>query len=316
LLRSFGALDRDMTYAGSSRAGYTVPPGGGSQAGTLSGKLDLRGILDSGFWQFQTNFGESWQQAATMLQPTGGMDRIAQAFARSLGETIIYGAEVRALHRHGDAARIVWRDPRSRREQVSDAHLAVITIPLPVLRGLPADFAPHVRTAIAAVDYVPAVKIAFQAERRFWEIDDAIYGGVSWTTRDITQVWYPSAGIHQRKGILVGAYIWSHDLGERFAAMRPAERLEAALIDGGHLHRGYRQQLGRGVSVAWTNVPFSGSGWAEWSSDTRAAHYAELLRGDGPFLFAGEHLSFITGWQEGAVRSAHHVLQQIAARRT
>ena len=69
-------------------------------------------------------------------------------------------------------------------------------------------------------------KIAFQAERRFWELDEAIYGGISWTTRDITQVWYPSAGIHQRKGILVGAYIWSDELGEKFAAMPPAARLE------------------------------------------------------------------------------------------
>ena len=73
----------------------------------------------------------------------------------------------------------------------------------------------------------PAVKVAFQAERRFWELDEAIYGGISWTTRDITQIWYPSAGIHQRKGILVGAYIWSDDLGDEFAAMPPAQRLDA-----------------------------------------------------------------------------------------
>jgi monoamine oxidase len=39
-----------------------------------------------------------------------------------------------------------------------------------------------------------------------------------------------------------------------------------------------------------------------------------LLRGDGPFLFAGEHMSYITGWQEGAVRSAHFVLREIASR--
>jgi monoamine oxidase len=39
-----------------------------------------------------------------------------------------------------------------------------------------------------------------------------------------------------------------------------------------------------------------------------------LLKGDGPYLFAGEHMSFITGWQEGAVRSAHHVMEDIAVR--
>jgi len=184
-----------------------------------------------------------------------------------------------------------------------------------VLREIPNDFAPPVRAAMAAVEHVPAVKVAFQAERRFWELDAAIYGGISWTTRDITQVWYPSAGIHQRKGILVGAYIWSEDIGDRFAAMPPAARIEAALAQGEGLHADYRRHLGKGVTGAWKNIPFSGAAWAEWTRESRAVHYATLLAGDGPFLFAGEHMSYINGWQEGAVRSAHHTLQQIAERK-
>jgi monoamine oxidase len=314
LLRSFGALDKDMAYAGSGRAGYSEPPGGGSQAGTLSRPLDLRAILDAGFWQFESNFGESWQQAATMLQPVGGMGGIGQAFGRRLRGTIRYGAEVRALRRSGDAARIVWRAPTTGRERAVEAPLVVITVPLAVLRAIPADFPPEIRAAIEAADYVPAVKIAFQAERRFWELDAAIYGGISWTSRDITQVWYPSAGIHQRKGILVGAYIWSAEPGEKFAAMPPAARLRAALADGAALHADYASHLTKGVSVAWRNIPFSAGAWAEWDPEARASHYATLLRGDGPFLFAGEHMSYINGWQEGAVRSAHHTLHAIAER--
>jgi monoamine oxidase len=255
LLRSFGALDADMAYHGSSRAGYRQPPG--TEPGTPRAPLDLRGILDSGFWRFQTNFGESWDQAATMMQPVGGMGRIGQAFARQLRGTIRYGAEVRALRRAGEDARIVWRDVKTGREQAIHAPLVMVTIPLPVLRNIPADFAPETRAAIAAPDYVPAVKIAFQAERRFWELDDAIYGGISWTTRDITQVWYPSAGIHQEKGILVGAYIWTDDIGERFAATLLPARLEAALADGERLHPEYRRHLTKGVSVAWKNTSHS-----------------------------------------------------------
>ena len=66
--------------------------------------------------------------------------------------------------------------------------------------------------------------------------------------------------------------------------------------------------------MAWKNIPFSGGAWAEWSRDARATHYDPLLKGDGPFLFAGEHMSYINGWQEGAVRSAHYALREIAAR--
>ncbi|MEJ0018034.1 MAG: FAD-dependent oxidoreductase [Acetobacteraceae bacterium] len=314
LLRSFGALDKDMAYAGSGRAGYAEPPGGGSQPGVPAHPLDLRAILDAGFWRFHSNFGEGWHQAATMMQPVGGMGHIGEAFGRRLGGTITYGAEVRALRRSGQGARVEWRDAASGRDHAVEARLAVVTVPLPVLRGIAADFAAETTAAIAAADYVPVVKVAFQAERRFWELDDAIYGGISWTSRDVTQVWYPSAGMQQRKGILVGAYIWSDDIGERITAMAPPQRLEATLADGERLHPEYRRHLTRGVSVAWKSIPFSGGGWAEWSREARATHYRRLLQGDGPFLFAGEHMSYVTGWQEGAVRSAHDVLRVIAAR--
>ncbi len=313
-LRAFGALDRDMAYKGSGRAGFSEPPGGGTQSGKLKQPLDLKQILDANFWRFQTNFGESWHHAATMMQPVGGMGRIGQAFGRKLGDVITYSAEVTALRRTGNGARIVWRDTRTGREHAIEAPFVVITIPLPVLRSIPADFAPDIRSAIEAVEYVPAGKIAFQATRRFWELDDGIYGGISWTARDITQVWYPTAGIHQSNGILVGAYIWTTDLGDQFAAKAPAERLADALDDGERLHPNYRRHLTNGVSVAWKNMPFSGSGWSEWSRDARAKYYGMLLRGDGPFLFAGEHVSYINGWQEGAVRSAHVALADIAGR--
>ena len=314
LLRSFGALDRDMAYKGSGRAGYREPPGGGTQEGTRSQPIDLSRILDAGFWQFESNFGENWHQAATMMQPVGGMGRIGQAFGERLRGTITYGAEVRALRRNGDGARVVWRDAGSGREHAIEAPFVVVTIPLPVLRTIPAEFSPDVTAAIGAVEYVPAGKVAFQAERRFWELDDAIYGGISWTARDITQVWYPSAGIHQSKGVLVGAYIWSNEQGDAFAAKTPAARLADALDDGERLHSGYRQHLTKGASVAWKNIPYSGAAWAEWSRDVRAQYYGLLLKGDGPFLFAGEHMSYINGWQEGAVRSAHVALADIAAR--
>jgi len=42
--------------------------------------------------------------------------------------------------------------------------------------------------------------------------------------------------------------------------------------------------------------------------------YPLLLQPDGPFYFAGEHMSWITGWQEGAVLSAHATIAAIAER--
>jgi uncharacterized protein len=48
--------------------------------------------------------------------------------------------------------------------------------------------------------------------------------------------------------------------------------------------------------------------------DGRQQDYALLLEPDGPFYFAGEHVSWIPGWQEGAVLSAHQAIVEIAKR--
>ena len=67
---------------------------------------------------------------------------------------IRYDTEVRASARSGDDAWIVWRDSKSGREQAVEAQLVVVTIPLPILRDIPADFGPDIQSAIAAVDYI------------------------------------------------------------------------------------------------------------------------------------------------------------------
>jgi monoamine oxidase len=44
---------------------------------------------------------------------------------------------------------------------------------------------------------------------------------------------------------------------------------------------------------------------------SRGPEYAELLKPEGPIVFAGEHLSYQPTWQEGAVLSAHEALKLI-----
>ena len=45
----------------------------------------------------------------------------------------------------------------------------------------------------------------------------------------------------------------------------------------------------------------------------RGAVYEELLKPEGPIVFAGEHLSYQPTWQEGAALSAHEALKLVAA---
>ena len=315
LVRRFGALGTDYSYGGSARAGFAEPPGAGLRSGRLNEPLALKAMITRPFWNDVASFGERFEHAGTMLQPVGGMDQIALAFAKTLGERIRYNKVVTQMRRLGEArARVVYRDRLTGAEAALEAEDVLVTLPLSVLAGIPSDLSPRHRNAIGAATYLPAAKVAFEAKRRFWEEDDQIYGGISWTTQDITQLWYPSTGIHSDKGIVVGAYIWSTDIGDAFAKLSPSERLELALKQGEKLHASYRSDTRNGVSVAWGQMPFSKGAWCEWEPDDRRTVYPVLLEPDGPFVLAGEHLSNLPGWLEGGVLAAHEALQLIAKR--
>jgi monoamine oxidase len=314
MVRSFGALDRDLAYKGTSRAGYVDWPGAGPHPGKPLEPLPLADLLRTDFAYFQMNFAESVDFAPTMLQPTGGMDGIARAFERQVHRLIRYRAEVREIRRIGEGVRVVYQDSTTKKSRAVEADYCICTIPLPALAGIAADFSPAFRDAIGAAHYAKAAKLAYQADGRFWEDEDQIYGGISWTNQDITQIWYPSTGFHSKKGVLLGAYIWTDEIGEKFGRQPPAERAALGLQNGAKLHRSYQQHLSHGISVAWHKVPFSLGAWTEWSTDDRQHAYATLTRPDGPIYLAGEHLSYLTGWQEGAVLSAHAAITAIDRR--
>lgn len=316
-VKSFGNLDDDYLYAGSARSGFKSPPAAGLNPGETHDPLDLSELLKSDFWQFKMNFAEGYTQSATMLQPVGGMDQIAKAFERQVGSMIRFGAAVNQIRKTATGVQIIYTNQANGAEESLVADYAICTLPLKVLHDIDADFSPEVKAAIAvgAESYVKAAKIGFQADRRFWEEDHHIYGGISWTTRDITQIWYPAGSFHQPKGIVVGAYIWSNDIGERFGAMSLGDRLTDALEQGKAIHPNYADELSadKAVSIAWDKIPYSQGGWIEWEDEGLETAYPILNQPDGPIYLAGEHLSYITGWQEGAVLSAHQAVRGIAA---
>ncbi|MBM3621994.1 MAG: FAD-binding protein [Alphaproteobacteria bacterium] len=319
LLRGFGDLDAAMRYVGSSRAGFERAPGAGGQSAILLKPLpieDIARLLADDNTETGMHFPDGWEQAPTMMQPVGGMDRIVDGFVRSVGRMISYDSEVVRIARTGGRVQVAVRDRRSGTVRTIEADHVICTIPLTVLKGIDTDFGDPVRRAIAAGSgvYIPAVKVAYEAERRWWELDHHIYGGISWTSREITQIWYPSSSFHARTGAIVGAYIWDHKAGSKYSAMTPAQRIAAAAADAEAVHPGFSKMVGKGLTVAWSNVPFSMGGWAEWDDDkaARRDHYPVLVAGEGQVQFAGEHMSHINGWQEGSVQSAHIAVRRIA----
>jgi len=317
-VKSFGSLGDDSLYAGTSRGGYVTGPAAGNNIGEAFKPLGLSELLSSSFWDYKLHFGEGYTQAATMLEPIGGMDQIAKAFEQKVGDLIEYSAEVKEIRKTPEGVRIVYQNLATAEEKALEADYAICTFPLPVLAGVEADFSPAMAAAIEASKgiYANAIKVAFQTNRRFWEEDSNIYGGISWTEKDITQIWYPSNGFHSDKGILVGAYIWDNPIGNVWGTLSPAERIAKAIADGTAIHSNYTQEISAadGITIAWEKVPYSQGGWAEWEEEQRESAYKVLLQPDGPIFLAGEHLSYLTGWQEGSVRSALAAVEGIASR--
>jgi monoamine oxidase len=303
-LRQYGDLDVDMLYKGSSRAGYTTLPGAADQVGTIRPPLPLDRLLDEEMWSGML-FEDGFDFQATMFQPVGGMDHVPMAFAKRLGAIIRPGCEVTAIRRTGNGLRVnFWNRATHRRESI-EADYCLVTIPLKVLKAIEADFSPDYAAAIASVDYGNAVKIAWQAPR-FWERESHIYGGISWVKGQTALVWYPSDRFFTTKAILLGAYATSRD-ADTLAAL-PLDRqfaLSRTAVEG--LHPGHGKDLSKPMAIAWSKVPYTYGIAARWPNDADP-RYALLNKPDGPFYFAGEHLSHVGAWQEGAILSAWHAI--------
>ena len=96
-----------------------------------------------------------------------------------------------------------------------------------------------------------------------------------------------------------------------FTAMAPQDRVMKAVEYGSQIHPQYPKEFENGVAMAWHRSPFTMGCFGMWTTDTRTKHYDDLCRIDGRIALAGEHASFIGGWQEGAVTSALDAIERV-----
>jgi len=318
-LQWWGALDGDYRYTrntvSSERRGFDIDPGGGLTARpTTSTPIGLHDLLDSGLWG-SLPIGELYEMQGTLMQPVGGMDRIPMAFARELEDLVQYRAKVTAIHQDDAGVHVRYQaagEPGA--TQVARADWCVCTLPLSILGQLPVTVGKPMTDAIAALPYASAVKIGLQFKRRFWEEDDHIYGGISYTDLPIQNISYPSSGYHQGgKGVLLGGYLWGTD-AMRFTAMTPAQRVRAAVEQGRQVHPQYDAEFDSGVALAWHRDPGAMGCFAMWNESLREQHYDALCAIDGRIVLAGEHASYLPAWQEGAVTSALDAITRLHER--
>ena len=312
----YGSLDAKGNYVPAGSSGYSIEGGGYAQAPVPLPPLGPKQLAPSPAIILPYLFEHISDMQMTMLQPVGGMDRIAHAISEQVRPLIRLRSPVTAIRRTGNRVRIEHGPGK----QATEADYCVCTLGANLLAKIPSDFSSAKIAALKTVNYLPSVKVAFEAPR-FWETDDNVFGGLAWTDRANENVIYPSHGIGSSKGVLVAAYVagWTNrDNPQKFAGYSDAERLRISRESIEALHPGRSKLLTKGVSVGWGLVPYSEGVGAVWpggpdGNQPRPPEYAELQKPEGPIVFAGEHLSYQGLWQEGAALSAHEAVKVLRA---
>ncbi|MBC7507026.1 MAG: flavin monoamine oxidase family protein [Sandarakinorhabdus sp.] len=318
-LRSWGFLDKNMRYTrgmdSAERRGFDRPPGGGVNGSPIpSDPFKFDDVRQSGIWRvFAQHMGHERQ--TTMFQPVGGMGMIGKAFGKQVGNMVRYGAKVTKIDQSGGAVTVTYTDVASGAEATAKADYCVCTIPLGILSQIELDASAGMRAAIAAVPYSNSVKVGLEMKSRFWEEENAIYGGISFTDKPISMISYPSGGMHSAgPGVILGAYTFG-PASYKFAGMTPEQRIAEVLEQGSVFHPGrYKEEFSNGASVAWSRSPFTLGCCAQWNEDTRKEHYQTLVAVDDRIVLAGEHASYVGCWMEGALLSSIDAITRLHKR--
>lgn len=317
-LRNWGALDKDFRYvkgaASSTRRGWEKEPGGGLSAVPIpSDPIAPEAIMQSGLWR-NVATGMALDHQSAIFQPVGGMDQVAKGFERQVGDLVRLNSKVTSIRQNGKGVTVAYEDTKTGEKLTAKADWCLCTIPLSVLSQIDMNVGDAMSAAIHAVPYEASLKVGLEFKRRFWEQDEQIFGGISYTDLPISQISYPSTNYGaQGPGVLLGAYGFGTYAYE-YTSLPPAERVARTLEWGSQIHPQYKEEFLNGVAVGWHRVPWTLGCFGAWTDEMRAEHYTNLCQIDGRILLAGEHASYIPAWQEGAITSSLDAISRLHKR--
>ena len=308
-LRREGYLTADLAYKGTDGRGYLVNPGPGMDPGPgkESEPFAMTDVLHSNAWRVLSSVA-GFEQQRTMFQPIGGMDQIAKGFEKKVSQLIKYSCVVKQVRQDDKGVTVNYVDADGKAATLK-ADYCMCCIPLSVLRQMDVGVSPKFKEAIGAVSYALVGKIGLQMKRRFWEEDHQIYGGHVYTDDpNIGTISLPSTNWQGKKGVLLGYYQFGGNAA-KVSALDVAGRTALALEAGQKVFPQYKDSFETSFAASWHRIEHNLGGWAQWDETSRRDAYPVLCEPDGRIYLAGEHLSYLTGWQAGGIESAW---QQIA----
>jgi monoamine oxidase len=312
-LRAEGGLDIDKLYKASARRGYIESPGYGEKAGNIADPHTLSAIVGSGLLDpdFYNVAEYTYELQMTMFQAVGGMDMISKALEKKLATPVQLNAVVTAVHNTEKGVTVKYKTAAGEKSIQGDS--CICTIPLPVLSNIDHNFGSDVSRTIDYATYIKTGKIGLQFKRRFWEEDEQIYGGITHTNNELTQLFYPSNDYMGKKGVLIGYYNFN-EKAKQTGELSFAQREQLALQKGRLIHPQYDQDFENAFSVSWHKTQYNLGGWALYSGEERQTLYKALLKPDKQVYFAGEHTTYLNSWMAGAFESARQTVKALHGR--
>lgn len=314
-MRSFGDLSEGDLYKGTFRAGYRS--GGFLDHGVQRDIVALSELLKSRFMRNALNANEG-DTGPILFQAVGGMDKIVEGFVKQLKDKIYYNVIVSSVQLAEDKVNIVYENSGSK--YLVEADYCLNCIPTHLMAGIDNNFPPEYVKAMRYPKRGSAYKSAFQTKTRFWEKED-IYGGISWTNQPMRQLWYPTHGMHKEKGVILSAYDYGN--GMHFTQLSQEDRLESVIRQGEKLHVDYRQQVEKGVTVAWHRMNHMLGCSARWgrsfggmTPEAEAMYHILRQPAGGRHYAIGDQISMHSAWQESAVLSAHWAINHMVGLQT
>ncbi len=313
-LTFFQLLSRELSQGGVEFILYASGLAQYQQCSAKAVIIDWWGLFNSG--QFQI---------------VGGMDKFTGAFTERLKRNIDYDTRVTEVNLQGEVISVSGM--RSTGEKVS--YLAdYVIFATPARATSLVDFRPPLANqkleALRNLNYASAHKTLIRVKERFWELEEGIAGGGSFTDLPIQSVWYPSDNanpvyddndkrvgwtirdpeVSHSPGVLTAAYTWGNN-SRLFASMTESEQTETVLKSLRQLHGpnvdSYVEEV---LHWIWDNDQNRCAGGFAFFGPGEHSRYQTQLCLPHPTVeqprvfFAGEHVAVAHAWIQGAIQSA------------
>jgi monoamine oxidase len=253
----------------------------------------------------------------------GGTDRLPAAFAARLRSKPRSGCEVVRLEQEpgGRRAAAIYRERRANRLQRIEADFILCTLPFPALNRLVVEpaFSPGKQRAIRELNYDSSTKVLAVANRRFWESDDGIFGGGTYTDLPTGVTYYPSDNAAEKDprvsrgpGVMLASYTWGQ-AARRVGMLSSADAAALTMKQLAVVHPqlAAKDTVRRTAVWSWDRHPWSGGAFAWFMPGQHSTLHPHIVAPEGRIFFAGEHASLSHTWMQGALESAQRAVREI-----